>query len=164
MQYKNSMPRSQWWEHWGQRGGAQWWCDGYILQVQPSSLVVHHQRRTRARRRWDISAKKKNHLYCYWSYLYVKCINGHFVPSTYKNSKTGMILADIYLHVSLQLIDRHWEIRVVVVVECHITAGLVQHWEQGTQAPQAGEVHDVLHLGGMLYGLDHQTCGGEVRL
>lgn len=35
--------------------------------------------------------------------------------------------ADHYLHVSLQLVNRHWEIRVVVVVECHITAGLVQH-------------------------------------
>lgn len=53
---------------------------------------------------------------------------------------------------------------MVVVVECHIATGLVQHGEQGAQAAQAGEVHDMLHLGGMLQGLDHQASGGEVGL
>lgn len=38
---------------------------------------------------------------------------------------------------------------VVVIVDCNIATGLVQHGEQGTQAAQAGEVHDVLQLGGM---------------
>lgn len=32
-----------------------------------------------------------------------------------------------YLHVSLQLFIGHGEVRMVVVVERHITAGLVQH-------------------------------------
>jgi len=32
-----------------------------------------------------------------------------------------------YLHVSLQLLNGHGEVRVIVVVKCHITAGLVQH-------------------------------------
>lgn len=32
-----------------------------------------------------------------------------------------------YLHVFLQLINGHGEVRVVVVVERHIAAGLVQH-------------------------------------
>lgn len=32
-----------------------------------------------------------------------------------------------YLHVFLQLINGHREVRVVVVVECHIAAGLMQH-------------------------------------
>ena len=53
---------------------------------------------------------------------------------------------------------------MVVVVQSHITAGLVQHRAQGTQTAQAGEVHDVLHLGGMFQGLDHQACRGEVGL
>lgn len=53
---------------------------------------------------------------------------------------------------------------MVVVVECHIATGLVQHGEQRTQAAQAGEVHDVLHLGRMFQGLDDQACGGEVGL
>lgn len=70
----------------------------------------------------------------------------------------------LYLHVFLQLINGHWEVWVVVVVERHIAAGLVQHGEQGTQAAQAGEVHDVLHLGGVFQGLDHEACGGEVGL
>lgn len=55
----------------------------------------------------------------------------------------------LYLHVFLQLVDGHWEVWVVVVVERHIATGLVQHGEQRAQAAQAGEVHDVLHLGGM---------------
>lgn len=54
-----------------------------------------------------------------------------------------------YLHVSLKLINGHREVRVVVVVERHITTGLVQHGEQRAQAAEASEVHDVLHLGGM---------------
>lgn len=69
-----------------------------------------------------------------------------------------------YLHVSLQLIDGHGEVGVVVVVLGHVTAGLVQHREQRAQAAQPGEVHDVLHLGGVLQGLNHQAGGGEVRL
>lgn len=35
--------------------------------------------------------------------------------------------AEHYLHVSFQLINGHGEVRMVVVVERHITAGLVQH-------------------------------------
>ena len=70
-----------------------------------------------------------------------------------------------YLHVSLQLVDGHGEVRVVVVVVlCDIPAGLVQHGELGAHVAQMGEVHDVLQLGGMLQGLDDQPCGVEVRL
>lgn len=70
----------------------------------------------------------------------------------------------LYLHVFLQLVNGHWEVWVVVVVQRHIATGLVQHGEQRTQAAQAGEVHDVLHLGRMFQGLDDQACRGEVGL
>ena len=53
---------------------------------------------------------------------------------------------------------------MVVVVEGHVAAGLVQHGEQGAHAAQPREVHDVLHLGGVLQGLDHHPRGGEVGL
>lgn len=53
---------------------------------------------------------------------------------------------------------------MVVIVECNITTGLVQHRKEGTQAAQACEVHNVLQLRGMFQGLDHQACRGEVRL
>lgn len=53
---------------------------------------------------------------------------------------------------------------MVVVVLGHVPAGLVQHGEQRAQAAQAREVHDVLHLGGVLQGFDHQAGRGEVRL
>ena len=53
---------------------------------------------------------------------------------------------------------------MVVVVEGYVAAGLVQHGEQGAHAAQPREVHDVLHLGGVLQGLDHHPGGGEVGL
>lgn len=68
------------------------------------------------------------------------------------------------LHVALQLVVGHGEVRVVVVVERHVAAGLVQHGEQGTHTTQPREIHDVLHLGGVLQGLDHQPSRGEVWL
>lgn len=55
-------------------------------------------------------------------------------------------MTEHYLHVSLELIDGHGEVGVVVVVQSHIATRLVQHGEEGAEAAQAGEVHDVLHL------------------
>lgn len=68
------------------------------------------------------------------------------------------------LHVALQLVDGHGEVWVVVVVKGHVPARLVQHGEERAHAAEPGEVHDVLHLGGMFQGLDHQASGGEIRL
>lgn len=72
------------------------------------------------------------------------------------------VLAD--LNVALQLLDLHGEVGVVGVVLGHVAAGLVQHGEERAQAAEAGQVHDVLQLEGVLQGLGDQTVGREVRL
>lgn len=47
--------------------------------------------------------------------------------SIYTSFITDQEKGEHYLHVLLQLINGHGEVRVVVVVQSHITAGLVQH-------------------------------------
>lgn len=69
-----------------------------------------------------------------------------------------------HLYVLLQLVYRHGEVRVVVVVEGNVTTGLVHHGEERAQAAQAREVHDMLHLGGMFKRLDHKPSRSEVGL
>lgn len=53
---------------------------------------------------------------------------------------------------------------MVGIVLGHVAAGLVQHGEQGAEAAQAGQVHDVLQLEGVLQCLGHQAVGCEIWL
>lgn len=68
------------------------------------------------------------------------------------------------LNVAFQLFNLHGEIRMVGVILSHVAAGLVQHGEEGAQAAQACQVHDVFQLEGMLQGLGDQAIGCEVWL
>lgn len=70
----------------------------------------------------------------------------------------------MYLDVTLQLVYLHGEVGVVGVVLGHVAAGLVQHGEQGAQAAQARQVHDVLQFEGVLKCLGHQAVGCEIWL
>lgn len=75
-----------------------------------------------------------------------------------------LIYKNTDLYVLFQLINRHRKVRMVVVIESYITAGLVHHGEKGAQAAQTCKVHYVLHFRGMFKGLDHKPCGSEVGL
>lgn len=53
---------------------------------------------------------------------------------------------------------------MVRIVLGHVAASLVQHGEQGAEAAQAREVHDVLQLESVLKCLGHQAVGCEIWL
>jgi len=60
--------------------------------------------------------------------------------------------------------NRHWKVRMVVVVVEHIADSLVQHGEKARQRSQLGVVHYMLQSLSMFQALRYDCICSKVRL
>ena len=65
-----------------------------------------------------------------------------------QGKKAGQNTYKLYIHalVCTGHTDRHWEVRVCLVVVEHVSNELVEHGEERVESTKASEVHDVVQV------------------